>query len=238
MKILLSEEQAKKVLLELKDTKHIAERFVERCLHGKLPIALKRKIDLGYGQSMDQLDRVGYYTFTDNEKNELKEKIVQLFSYDYNNKSYGVILQRFDIKRRLEKIEFYSDSMKNMALKYMNQKGCGLYFVDFDKEAVDIYNREKYADSVALIIRNNDAVTVMWGRAEKFNKDFFRTDHEITKIQSIIKFGAKNSAEIPDSIKKVFNVETKPEEKSSEEMTPENQPNGDENNNSEDKETV
>ncbi len=233
MKILLSEEQTRKILLELKDTKHIAERFVERCLHGKLPIALKRRVELGYGQTMDQLDKVGYYTFTDNEKMELKEKIIQLFSYDYNNKSYGVILQRFDIKRRFEKIEFFGDSSKDMALKYMNQKGCGLYFVDFDKEAVDVYNREKYADSVALIIRNNDAVTVMWGRAEKFNKEFFRTDYEITKIQSIIKNGAKNSAEIPDSIKKVFNVETKPEEKSSEE-----QPEDGQTNDSNKKETV
>ena len=225
MKILISEQQVKKVLLELNDTKHIAERFVERCLHEELPIALVRRIELGYGQTREQIDKVGYYTFNDSDKSELKEKILKIFSYDYNKKSYGVVLQRFDIRRRVDKIKFISDSSKKMALEYMNQRGNGLYFVDFDTEKFDIYNREKYADSVALIIRGNDAVTTMWGLATKFaNKDFFRTDHVITKIESLIKNAATKSAEVPEKIKKVFNVNSKPEEKTPEEVSPEETP--------------
>ena len=72
MKILISEQQVKKVLLELNDTKHMAERLVERCLHEKLSIALVRKIELGHGQTMEHIDKVGYYTFTEMEKNELR----------------------------------------------------------------------------------------------------------------------------------------------------------------------
>jgi hypothetical protein len=225
MKILLSEQQVKKVLLELNDTKHIAERFVERCLHEKLPIALVRKIELGHGQTREQIDKVGNYTFSDSDKSELKEKILQIFSYDYNKKSYGVVLQRFDIRRRVDKIEFFGDTSKKMALDHMNQRGNGLYFVDFDDDKFDIYNREKYADSVALIIRGNEAVTAMWGMSTKFtNKDFFRTDHIITKIQSLITNGATKSAEVPERIKKVFNVNTKPEEKMPEDVAPEETP--------------
>ncbi|MEY4572187.1 MAG: hypothetical protein RLZ10_1413 [Bacteroidota bacterium] len=225
MKILLSEEQAKKIILELKDTKHVAERLVERCLHDKLPVALLRTLDLGYGQTMEQLDKVGNYTFTDNEKNELKDKIVKLFSYDYNKKSYGVVLQKFDIRNRLKNVEFYGKKSEEMAMKYINQKGCGLYFVDFDDEDRDIYNREKYADAVALIIRDNEAITAMWGRAFKFNKTFFKTDFEISKIDSIIKNGAIRSSEIPDRIKNIFNVSSKSDEKSSEEQPEDGQTN-------------
>jgi hypothetical protein len=225
MKILLSEEQAKKIILELNDTKHAAERLVERCLHDKLPIALLRTIDLGYGQTMEQLDKVGNYTFTDNEKNELKDKIVKLFSYDYNKKSYGVILQKFDIKNRLKNVEFYGKTSQEMAMKYMNQKRCGLYFVDFDDEDRDIYNREKYADAVALIIRDNEAITAMWGPQHKFNKGFFRTDFEISKIDSIIKNGAIRSSAVPDRIKSIFNVSSKPDENSSEEQPEDSQTN-------------
>jgi hypothetical protein len=225
MKILISEEQIKKVLLELNDTKHMAERLVERCLHEKLPIALVRRIELGHGQTREQIDKVGNYTFSDSDKNELKEKILQIFSYDYNKKSYGVVLQRFDIRRRIDKIEFFGDTSKKMSLDYMNQKGCGLYFVDFDDDKFDIFNREKYADSVALIIRDNNAITSMWGMAKKFEqKDFFRTDYVITKIQSLIKNGAIKSAEVPERIKKLLNADSKPKENTPTEKTPEETP--------------
>jgi len=225
MKILISEQQVKKVLLELNDTKHMAERLVERCLHEKLSIALVRKIELGHGQTMEHIDKVGYYTFTEMEKNELREKMLQIFSYDYNKKSYGVVLQRFDIKRRFDKIEFFGETSKKMALDHMNQRGCGLYFVDFDDDKFDIYNREKYADSLALIIRDNNAITPMWGMAKKFeNKDFFRTDYIITKIQSLIKNGATKSVEVPKRIKDLLSANSKPEEKTPEDVAPEETP--------------
>jgi hypothetical protein len=129
-----------------------------------------------------------------------------------------------------------------MALDYMNQRGCGLYFVDFDDDKFDIYNREKYADSLALIIRDNNAITPMWGMAHKFgNKDFFRTDYVITKIQSLIKNGATKSAEVPKRIKELLNANSKPEPKSPEEVSPqekpEEQPQDVENNNSEKKQS-
>ena len=225
MKILISEQQVKKVLLELNDTKHMAERLVERCLHEKLSIALVRKIELGHGQTREQIDKVGNYTFSDSDKNELKEKILQIFSYDYNKKSYGVVLQRFDIKRRFDKIEFFGETSKKMALDHMNQRGCGLYFVDFDDDKFDIYNREKYADSLALIIRDNNAITPMWGMAKKFeNKDFFRTDYIITKIQSLIKNGATKSVDVPKRIKDLLSANSKPEEKTPEDVAPEETP--------------
>jgi hypothetical protein len=233
MKILLSEEQVKKVLLELKDTDHAAERLVERCLHEKLPIALKRTIDLGYGQTRDQIDKVGYYTFSDSDKNELKEKILKIFSYDYNKKSYGVVLQKFDLANRIDKIEFFGPTLKKMALDHMYKKGCGLYFVDFDNGKYDIYNREKYADAIALIIRENNAITAMWGPMFKFGKSFFRTDVEISKIDSLIKNGAIRVSEVPDRIKNIFSISSKPEEKE-----PENEPQGDENINPEDNESL
>jgi hypothetical protein len=229
MKILISEEQVKKVLLELKDTEHAAERLVERCLHEKLPIALKRSVDLGYGQTRDQIDKVGYYTFLDSDKNELKEKILKIFSYDYNKKSYGVVLQKFDLANRIDKIEFFGPSLKKMALDHMYKKGCGLYFVDFDNGKYDIYNREKFADAIALIIRENNAITAMWGPMFKFGKSFFRTDFEISKIDSLIKNGAIRVSEIPDRIKNIFNVQTKPEELPITQDTDNNDDNEDEN---------
>lgn len=225
MKILLSEQQVKKVLLELNDTKHMAERLVERCLHEKLSIALVRKIELGHGQTMEHIDKVGYYTFTEMEKNELREKMLQIFSYDYKKNSYGVVLQRFDIKRRFDRIEFFGENSKKMALDYMNQRGCGLYFVDFDNDKFDIYNREKYADSLALIIRDNNAITPMWGTKKKFeNKEFFRTDYLITKIQSLIKNGATKAVEVPKRIKDLLSANSKPEEKTPEDVAPEETP--------------
>lgn len=209
MRILLSEEQIKKVLLELKDTDHVAERLVERCLHGKLPVVVRRTFPLGYGQYREQLDKVGNYTFTDKEKNELKDKIVKLFSYDYNKKSYGVILQKFDLANRLKNIEFYGEKSKQLALDNMYLRGGGLYFVDFDEEKFDKYNREKYGDSVAIIIRDNDAETIMWGKMEKFGKDFFRTDYAINKIDSMIQHGATKASVIPDRIKNILSVKDK-----------------------------
>jgi len=174
---------------------------------------------------MEHIDKVGYYTFTEMEKNELREKMLQIFSYDYNKKSYGVVLQRFDIKRRFDKIEFFGETSKKMALDHMNQRGCGLYFVDFDDDKFDIYNREKYADSLALIIRDNNAITPMWGMAKKFeNKDFFRTDYIITKIQSLIKNGATKSVDVPKRIKDLLSANSKPEEKTPEDVAPEETP--------------
>lgn len=213
MKILISEQQIEKILLELKDTDHAAERLVERCFHGKLPVALKRTISLGHGQQREQLDKVGNYTFSDIEKNELKEKLLQIFSYDYNKKSYGVYLQSFDIINRRKNIEFYGKNAQDLVEKYMYQKGCGLYFVDFDEEKFDVYNREKYADSVAIIIRNNNAETIMWGRREKFTKEFFKTDYEIKKIPSLIQNATIRSAEVPERIQTILNVKSTSDEK-------------------------
>ena len=56
------------------------------------------------------------------------------------------------------------------------------------------------------------------------NKDFFRTDYIITKIQSLIKNGATKSVEVPKRIKDLLSANSKPEEKTPEDVAPEETP--------------
>ena len=129
MKILISEQQVKKVLLELNDTKHMAERLVERCLHEKLSIALVRKIELGHGQTMEHIDKVGYYTFTEMEKNELREKMLQIFSYDYNKKSNFNVNESYN----------YLKMLKKQINSQFNSWGILFYLFSFHKKFLNLF---------------------------------------------------------------------------------------------------
>ena len=123
MKILLSEKQIEKLLKgyklteshpeevnELGDSKHAIDRLYKRVLKNRLPVFIRkivRPLPGTFSTNKVLFELVGYYYFNQSELNEINEKILQLFSYDYQkNKSFGIQLKRFDIQRRLGQIKF------------------------------------------------------------------------------------------------------------------------------------
>lgn len=214
MKILLSEEQIEKLLKgyklteshpedinELGDTEHVMDRLYKRVLKNRLPVFIRKVIKPQpgtYSTNRVLFELVGYYYFNQSELNEINEKIIQLFSYDYQkNKSFGIQLKRFDIQRRLDQIKFIP-LKKDMAIENKNL----LCFADFD----DYYNgnldasSKAWGDALALIIRTNNATTIFWGDGNKFDETYLGVNFYIRKIQTHIKMNSTNPSEVPPRI--------------------------------------
>jgi hypothetical protein len=205
MKILLSEEQLQHLLTELGDTNHVVQRLYERFNTGSMPVFIRRVIDKGHGMKDVNYLNVGEYIFSQDEMNDINDRINLLFSYDYRKSgSFAVEIRRFDIINRINQIKFNDEEGKTYwkDLAIANRSNlCFANFKDFFSGDLD-KGSKAWGNGIALIIRQNNATTIFWGDSTKFDPGYFGTDYHIRKVETFVQKNSTNPSQVPDEIKK------------------------------------
>ena len=208
MKILLSENQLQKLITELGDTDHVIDRLYQRFNKGFMTVFVREQLkidDKGYGGPRVRFIPVGEYYFSQEEMNDINNKIKLLFSYDYRkNGSFGVEIKRFDIPNRINQIRFYGEDenreyYKNLAIKHRNEL-CFSEFGTYFSGGLDKGSKE-WGNAVAIIIRNNDATTIYWGDGNKFSPQYFGTEYHIKRVETFVEKNSTKPSEVPDSVR-------------------------------------
>lgn len=169
MKILLSEQQINNLISELRDTKHVGERIAERVLFGSLPVLLKYSYENEYGIRRRNEVTVGQYFFTNEEKESLKQRFIEIFSYDYAPETnVSILIHNYEIEKNLSNLKIDDIGDKKLVKQHLSKGTGNLYFTDYKIETERNQGGIRdFADSMYLIVKGNDAITVMYGRKKQ-----------------------------------------------------------------------
>jgi len=180
------------LLIELDKSYHVIDQFDKRLSsYDRLPVVLVTK---------EKKIRVGTFMFANEEgdiRSTIRKNYNKCYDYDYDpNISIGVLIYNF----KLAKLDFknggyvYSENIlwdtKEDKLKvdwHLNNLKGDIYLANFNQDKT----YEDTGDTIQMIIRENSAITIMYGRKEKFNPQNLKVDVVVDYLSDLVKYAIK-----------------------------------------------
>lgn len=162
------------ILLEtLKDDKvnvgvHFEDRLFQRGSHSTLPVVISH-----YQfpqQKVPFCDMVGTYVITDTQKQIIENKLKSIKTLKFKpDTSLSILLYDFNLNENIDEINFYGDVFRKDAMKIWNSsKRHHFYLTDYNKKEDPSKRIRDSADCITMIVRGNDAKTLMFARYNDF----------------------------------------------------------------------